>query len=65
MLLMQAKLTMGAFEGMLFLHCFVNPGPLRTCIPVLLPQEMNIFIEDQRVVQLPGLIFYMNTNRNL
>lgn len=57
---MQAKLTMGAFAGMLFLHCFVNPGPLRTCIPLLLPQEINVFIGDQRVVQLSGPIFCTN-----
>lgn len=65
LLLMQAKLTVGTFEGMLFLWCFVNPHPRRTCILVLPPQEMNSFVWDQRVVQLPRPICRMNTDGNL
>lgn len=64
LLLMQAKFAVGASEGVLFLHCFVNPGRLRTCIPLLLPQG-NVFIGDQRVVQLPRLVSYTSTDRNL
>lgn len=68
MLLMQATLAMGMIEGVLFLRNpagFLNPGPLRTCILMLLPQEINIFIGDHRVVQLPRPVFRMNTDRSL
>lgn len=62
---MQATLAMGMIEVVLFLHGFLNPGPLRTCILVLLPQQINTFIGDHRLVQLPSPVICMNTDRSL